>query len=200
MVKSFRNKSRKQRKTKKQLGSGGHISRMLAGSRARRRRSRNNPRALEPRARVSPPRARATTTTTTTMPSMATARLLTRDDIVLEASNVSVARNPSGITDAFIDMFINTHMSCKRLSNRKKIALKRELQENIRYDPEWESCFTYNVEDNQMQQLIAKVQCWNKYEEGEHLINDDVSDPDNLAAFNTDELWEQRRHYELGCW
>lgn len=38
-------------------------------------------------------------------------------------------------------------------------------------------------EVQQEENLQAKIQCWNKYYSEDRIINDNVSDPRNLAAF-----------------
>ena len=53
-------------------------------------------------------------------------------------------------------------------------------------------------EVQQEEKLQAKIQCWNKYYSEDRIINDNVSDPHNLAAFNTDELMKQHEKYKPG--
>lgn len=123
----------------------------------------------------------------------ATAVLADTNNNVVAASDVSISTNPSGLSDRFIDSYIRQALRLRRSSAREKAELKRQLQNNIYYDPNWINPFTNEVEDDAGEQINAKVQHWAKYYDNTSNrsivgINDDVSDPDDLAAFTQEDM------------
>ena len=126
--------------------------------------------------------------------SISTAVLADTNNNVVAASNVSLSTNPSGLSDRFIDSYIRQSPRYEVSSAREKDELKRQLQNNIYYDPNWINPFTLEVEDDAGQQFHAKVQQRTKnYDDDDdntimYSINDNVVDTDDLAAFTQEDM------------